>query len=161
MNYVSLHNYFNTCRFLLIITTCQNPHNKIKTSSFCGASSGIAASIQAKKMLLIEQENRIGGIAREFYQRIHQYYDNPENWKWQKKSAYRSDGQTINKKNESCMWTFETSTPLKVFQKMIKENEVEIVYNERLNRTYGVKKEGVKIISITTKPFKLLGQNCS
>ena len=72
-----------------------------------GTSSGVAAAIQASRMgksvVLIEPSSRlgglttgglgqtdignkqvIGGIAREFYQNIRQYYDNPVNWNWQK-----------------------------------------------------------------------------
>ena len=142
-----------------------------------GTSSGVAAAIQAKRMnkrvVLLEPGTRIGGlttgglgqtdignkaaiggIAREFYAGIRQYYDNPSNWKWQKKSDYRSGGQTINKKDESCMWTFEPSAALKVFYKMLKENGVKVIYNERLNRKSGVKKDGPEIISITMESGK-------
>lgn len=72
-----------------------------------GTSAGISAAIQASRMgktvVLIEPTNRIGGlttgglgqtdignkqaiggIAREFYQNVKKYYQQPENWKWQK-----------------------------------------------------------------------------
>jgi len=142
-----------------------------------GTSSGITAAIQTqrmgKKVLVLEPGRRIGGmttsglgrtdvgnkaaiggIAREFYAGIRQYYADPANWKWQKKEEYHSSGQTITKKNESCMWTFEPSAALKVFQKMLKENGIKIELNKRLNRKSGVKIHKNKIISITMESGK-------
>ncbi len=142
-----------------------------------GTSSGIAAAIQAKRMnknvILLEPGGRIGGlttgglgqtdignkaaiggIAREFYAGIRQYYDNPSNWKWQKRDEYRSGGQTVNEKNETSMWTFEPSAALTVFHKMLEKNGVKVIYHERLNRESGVKKDKLKIISITMESGK-------
>ena len=46
------------------------------------------------------------------------------------------------------MWTFEPSAALKVYHEMLKPEKVDIVYNQRLNRETGVKKEGNKIVAI-------------
>ena len=35
----------------------------------------------------------IGGLSREFYQRIYNYYQKPETWQWQKKEEYGGVGQ--------------------------------------------------------------------
>jgi len=87
-----------------------------------GTSAGVAAAIQCTRMnksvLLLEPGNRlgglttgglgqtdignkaaIGGIAREFYQRIKNYYENPSSWKWQKRREYKSHGQSITESN--------------------------------------------------------------
>ena len=34
----------------------------------------------------------IGGLAREFYHRVWQHYDQPEAWKWQKREGVRQQG---------------------------------------------------------------------
>lgn len=70
-----------------------------------GTSAGIASAIQTARMgksvVVIEPTHRlggltigglghtdignkhvIGGIAREFYQNIRKYYEDPKNWKW-------------------------------------------------------------------------------
>src|SRR5262245_7218164 len=76
-----------------------------------GTSAGVAAAVQAsrmgKKVVLIEPSKHIGGltsgglgatdignkaaiggIAREFYQRVKKHYDAESAWKWQKGADY-------------------------------------------------------------------------
>ncbi len=137
-----------------------------------GTSAGIAAAIEAKRMgksvVLIEPTSRvgglttgglgqtdignkrvIGGISREFYQNIKTYYDDPANWKWQKKEEYLDGGQTRTQKNENSMWTFEPSAALKVYHDMLKEADIQVEYNQKLDRAKGVRKTGNRISSIT------------
>lgn len=137
-----------------------------------GTSAGIAAAIQASRMgksvVVIEPTNRIGGlttgglgqtdignkqaiggIAREFYQNIRDHYENPANWKWQKKEEYRDGGQTRTAEGEDAMWTFEPSAALEVYHEMLKDENVVIKYNQRLDRAEGVEKKGATITSIT------------
>src|SRR5690606_30105444 len=136
-----------------------------------GTSAGIASAIQASRMgksvVLIEPTSRlgglttgglgqtdignkhvIGGIAREFYQNIRIHYDDPSNWKWQQRDTYMDDGQTGTEAGEDAMWTFEPSAALKVYHRMLANEQVTAVYGERLNRDDGVKKKGEKIQSI-------------
>ena len=133
-----------------------------------GTSAGVSAAIQAsrlgKTVVLIEPTNRIGGlttgglgqtdignkqaiggIAREFYQNVKKYYQQPENWKWQKSNEYKDGGQTRTDSKEDAMWTFEPSAALKILHQMLEpEKNIKLVYNQRLNRKNGVtKKKGV------------------
>ncbi len=136
-----------------------------------GTSAGVSAAIQTarsgKSVILIEQKNRlgglttgglgqtdignkqvIGGIAREFYRNIKRYYEDSTRWIWQKRSEYKDGGQTRTDKDEDAMWTFEPSTALKVYHDMIKDLDIQIVYNQRLDRNTGVTKEDNTIKSI-------------
>jgi hypothetical protein len=133
-----------------------------------GTSAGVSAAIQASRMgktvILIEPTNRIGGlttgglgqtdignkqaiggIAREFYQNVKKYYQQPENWKWQKSGEYRDGGQTRTDSGEDAMWTFEPSAALKILHQMLEpEKNITLVHNQRLDRKNGVtKKKGV------------------
>lgn len=142
-----------------------------------GTSTGVSAAIQAarlgKSVLLIEPTNRlgglttgglgqtdignkrvIGGIAREFYQNIKKYYQDSTHWVWQQKSEYMDGGQTRSNKNEDAMWTFEPSVALKVFDSMIKDLDIQIVYKQQLNRATGVSKNNKNIKSITMESGK-------
>ena len=133
-----------------------------------GTSAGIAAAIQGSRMnklvLLIEPSSRlgglttgglgatdignkqaVGGISREFYQGIKTYYEKPENWKWQKPEDYQ---QGRNSRNEDAMWTFEPLAALKVYKKMMEPEKIDVVYQQRLNRENGIKKQGQKIVEI-------------
>ncbi|ELR73779.1 Putative xanthan lyase [Fulvivirga imtechensis AK7] len=162
--------------FVVVLAFCMSCHQADKSVPFDlvvygSTSSGIAAAIQADRMnksvILISPDSRIGGlttgglgqtdignkqaiggISREFYQNIRTYYHKPENWKWQEKSDYKDGGQTRTAENEDAMWTFEPSAALKVYQQMLEEHNIDIRYDQRLDRQTGVKKENGNIISI-------------
>ncbi len=144
-----------------------------------GTSGGIAAAIQASRMgksvIIVEPGSRIGGlttgglgqtdignkaaiggISREFYQRIKLYYDNPDHWKWQSSEEYKDGGQTRTAEGETAMWTFEPSAALKVYQDFIQEYNIPVLYNEKIDRNDGVEKVDNRIISITTLSGKNL-----
>ncbi|NQU49097.1 MAG: FAD-dependent oxidoreductase [Planctomycetes bacterium] len=137
-----------------------------------GTSAGIVAGIQARAMgksvVLIEPSGRegglttgglgqtdignkqvIGGLARQFYERIAAAYSKPDVWKWQKRETYRDGGQTRTAKGEPAMWTFEPSVALQVYRDWMAEAGLAVIRNERLNRDTGVRKDGMRIVSIT------------
>ncbi|MBD5778495.1 FAD-dependent oxidoreductase [Pelagicoccus sp. NFK12] len=135
-------------------------------------SAGIAAGIQAKRMghsvVVLEpyehvgglttgglgqtdigNKQVIGGIAREFYRGIRDYYREPEAWVWQKPEEYRDGGQTRTEKHEDTMWTFEPSAAQSVMDQMIQDADLEVLTNHRLHRNGGgVTKVGAEIRSI-------------
>lgn len=94
----------------------------------------------------------IGGLSREFYQRIYQYYQQPETWRWQEQSAYGNVGQgtpAIDGTNRT-MWIFEPHVAEKVFEDFVREYKIAVYRNQWLNRESGVTKSGGRILSITT-----------
>jgi len=136
-------------------------------------SAGVTAAIQAKRMnksvVLIDPDGRIGGLttgglgqtdignkiaigglSREFYERVKTYYDEPQSWKWQEKSSYKDGGQTRTGAEEKTMWTFEPSAALSIMENWLKEKGIQVVRNEKLDRTSGVTKTNGAISSITT-----------
>jgi hypothetical protein len=138
-----------------------------------GTSGGIAAAVQATRMgksaAVIEPTNRvgglttgglgqtdignksvIGGISREFYQAVRQYYSDPEAWNWQTRQQYQDSGQTRTAEGEDAMWTFEPSAALKIYQSWIDENQIPVFYGERLNRQSGVVLRGSSPARITS-----------
>lgn len=139
-----------------------------------GTSAGITAAIQTarlgKSVILLEPSSRlgglttgglgqtdignkqvIGGIAREFYRDIKEHYQDSTNWVWQKRSQYKDGGQTQSGAGEDAMWTFEPSAALQVFEDMIADQKITVVYNQRLDRVGGVLKNDKTIRSITMK----------
>lgn len=147
---------------------------------FGGTSAGIAAAVQVKRMggtvVVLEPSQRIGGlttgglgqtdignkaaiggVAREFYERVRKYYDQPEHWKWQRREEYRDGGQTRTGQGEEAMWTFEPSAALTIMQDFVREYDIPVVYQQRLERTgparsgeqsRGVTKDHARIVSI-------------
>ncbi len=132
-----------------------------------GTSGGVTAAVQCSRMgktvVLIEStqflgglttgglgatdignKRAIGGLSREFYQRIYKYYLAPERWTRETREAYFKD----RVKNEESMWTFEPSVATKIFNDMINEAKVPVVFGQRLDLKNGVIKDGARITKI-------------
>ena len=132
-----------------------------------GTSGGVTAAVQCSRMgktvVLIEStqflgglttgglgatdignKRAIGGLSREFYQRIYKYYLAPERWTRETREAYFKD----RVRNEESMWTFEPSVATKIFNDMITEANVPVVFGQRLDLKKGVIKDGARITKI-------------
>ncbi len=133
-----------------------------------GTSAGIAAAVQLSRLdktsIIIEpsahfgglttgglgmtdsgRKSAIGGISREFYQRIHSYYSDPKAWKF----GTQAEFPRFNPKSDS-LWVFEPKVALQVYREMIAEcsEDIEIVMQQRLDRERGVTKENGRITEI-------------
>ncbi len=97
-------------------------------------------------------KSTIGGLSREFYHRVWQYYNDSTSWKWQKPSEYGNKGQgTVAMDGENrTMWIFEPNVAEQVFEDFIKENKIKVFRNEWLDRKLKVLKEKGKMISFKT-----------
>lgn len=141
-----------------------------------GNSAAIIAAVQAKKMgksvIVVSPDKHlgglssgglgftdtgnkevIGGLSREFYERIYTHYSKEENWKWQKRSEYGNKGQGTVAMDGTMrtMWIFEPHVAEQVFEDFAKEYELTIHRNERLDRTKnGIRKKNESIHSIRT-----------
>ncbi|MHC4118450.1 MAG: FAD-dependent oxidoreductase, partial [Planctomycetota bacterium] len=86
----------------------------------------------------------IGGISREFYQRVKKHYDEPEAWVHQKPdeySRYRPD--------DDAMWVFEPHVAEQTFEQLVAEYDIPVFRDQWLKRDGGVEKRGSRIVSIT------------
>ena len=95
----------------------------------------------------------IGGLSKEFYQRLYNYYQKDEAWKWQKKSEYGNKGQhTVALDGETnSMWIFEPHAAEKVFEEFITEHKITVHRDVWLDRSpQGVSKKSGKIAFIKT-----------
>lgn len=99
----------------------------------------------------------IGGLAREFYHRIWLHYNEPSAWEWEKQEAFGNRGQGIPAMDgeNRTMWTFEPRVAEKVFEDLVRENNIIVYRDEWLDRESGVKTENEKITSITTLSGKI------
>ncbi|MBN2314971.1 MAG: FAD-dependent oxidoreductase [Sedimentisphaerales bacterium] len=137
-----------------------------------GASAAVAAAVQAKRMgktvIIVCPERHlggltagglgwtdsgrkeaIGGISREFYQRVKNHYDTPNAWIFQKSedySRYRPD--------DDAMWVFEPHVAEQTFEQLVAEYDIPVHRDQWLDRKKGVKKDGSRIISITMRSGK-------
>ena len=109
------------------------------------SSSGLGWTDSGKKQA-------IGGIAREFYHRVWRHYQGTEAWTWQKKEEYgnRGQGSPSIDGDRRTMWIFEPKVAEMIFESWIKENQIEVVRDEWLDRENGVEQKNGRIVSITT-----------
>ncbi|MBA4850702.1 FAD-dependent oxidoreductase [Emticicia sp. BO119] len=141
-----------------------------------GTSSAVIAAVQVKKMgksvIVVSPDTHlgglssgglgftdtgnkevIGGLSREFYQRLYTHYQKPESWNWQRKEEYGNKGQgtpAIDGNNRT-MWIFEPHAAEQVFEDFAKEYQLTIYRNEWLDRSKkGVTKQGTDIRSFRT-----------
>ncbi len=136
-----------------------------------GTSAAITAAVQAKRMgksvIVVSPDTHlgglssgglgftdtgnkevIGGLSREFYQRIYNHYQRPKNWQWQKREEYGNKGQGTPAMdgNARTMWIFEPHAAEQVFEDFVKENDITVYRNAWLDRSpKGIKKKGGKI----------------
>ena len=93
----------------------------------------------------------IGGLSREFYQRIYNYYQEPETWRWQQKDEYGNIGQGTPAMDgdRRTMWIFEPHIAEKVFEDFINDFKIRVYRDQWLDRAGGVEKANGEIVSIT------------
>ncbi|REJ91564.1 MAG: FAD-dependent oxidoreductase [Planctomycetota bacterium] len=129
-----------------------------------GTSGGVAAAVQADRMgksvVLIEPREHvgglsvsglgwtdtgnkavIGGVSREFYQRVKSYYDRAEAWIFERPGDYAT-----YKPDQDAIWAFEPHAAEWAFGRMLRETDVVLLLGKSLARPDGV---GVKEGRIT------------
>jgi hypothetical protein len=92
----------------------------------------------------------IGGLAREFYRGLYEYYRDASNWRWQRPEEYENRGQgtaAMDHAGKAC-WCFEPHAAEFVFERFINEGGIEVHRGEHLDRGRGVKVESGRIASI-------------
>jgi len=139
-----------------------------------GTSAGVVAAVQAAKMgksvILVGPDRHLGGLssgglgytdsgntkavggmAREFYGRIYQWYSAPDAWRWQKMDAFKNEGQGSRSRveKEQAMWTFEPHVAEAVFNAWLAEYDVPVYRDEWLDRQTGVVMRDGRIVSVT------------
>ncbi|QDU99254.1 FAD-dependent oxidoreductase [Lignipirellula cremea] len=133
-----------------------------------GTSGGAAAAIQARRMgksvILIEpgqhlggltsgglgatdigNKRAIGGVSREFYQKIREYYADDANWTAEKRADFPGRG---HQPGEDTAWTFEPHAAEHVYQQMLREAKAPVLLQQRLDLRQGVKKVDGQIVAL-------------
>jgi hypothetical protein len=98
------------------------------------------------------RKDAVGGLARQFYHRIYLEYQEPDAWRWQPREQYGNKGQGTPAidGNERTMWVFEPHVAERVFEAWVAEHRIPVVRDAWLDRETGVRKEGGRIVAITT-----------
>lgn len=138
-----------------------------------GTAAGMVAAIQASRMgdsaVLLEpgqylggmttgglgatdlgDKHSLGGIAREFYRSIYDYYMDPRVWRSETREEYLPRHRLIYTEDMKTQWFFEPHVADKILRAMLDKTNTRVVFNAKLDRRNGVKKDGQRIVSITT-----------
>lgn len=94
----------------------------------------------------------IGGLAKVFYQKIFNFYQEDVAWRWQPKAAYKNQGQSspaIDYATKT-MWVFEPHVAEQVFNQWIAEHTIEVLQEEWLDRNRALEWENGNISSFYT-----------
>jgi hypothetical protein len=93
----------------------------------------------------------IGGLAREFYHHVWEYYQRPGAWVHQKQTEYGNKGQGTPAIDgaQRTMWIFEPHVAEAVFEQWVRENAIPVFRDQWLDREKGVTKDQGRITSIT------------
>jgi hypothetical protein len=160
---------------LAVAVVCQGATVEADVCIYGSTPSGIAAAVQVarqgKSVVIVTPDKHlggmsssglgfadtgntavIGGIAREFHQRVWRHYEKPEAWKWQAREKYGNQGQGTRAKDDEAktMWVSEPHVAEKVFESFIAEHNISVYRDEWLDRQAGVRKNGNTITEITT-----------
>lgn len=145
-----------------------------------GTSAGVMAAVQVQRMghtaILIEpgahlggltsgglgatdigNKRAIGGLSREFYRRVHQYYAQPSAWNWERSADYRSERQVSG---EDTMWTFEPHVAEQIMRTFVQEAGVTLVHGERLDLQNGVIRNATRIVGIRMESGRQFRGQC-
>ena len=158
---------------LVLGWACSSPSDK-KTDSdviiYGGTSAAVIAAVQLKragKSVVIVCPDKhlggltsgglgytdtgnkevIGGLSREFYQRVYDHYQKEEAWNWQAKEEYGNKGQGTPAidGDKRTMWIFEPHVAEQIFEDFIRENNIPVYRDHWLDREGGVKMKDGRI----------------
>lgn len=164
------------CLSPALLTHAQSSVRRADVIIYGGTSAAVMAAVQVKKMgktvLVVSPDKHlgglssgglgftdtgnkevIGGLSRQFYQRLYQHYQQDSAWKWQKREAYGNKGQGTPAidGNARTMWIFEPHAAEQIFEDLIREHRVTVYREEWLDRsTKGLTKKGGAIQSFRT-----------
>lgn len=160
---------------VLLSVTARGQAKQYDVVIYGGTAAAVTAAVQAKLMgksvVIVSPDKHlgglssgglgftdtgnkavIGGLAREFYHRLWQHYNQPAAWNWEKREEYGNKGQGTPAIDgaQRTMWIFEPHVAEKVFEDFIKEHQLPVERDQWLDRQSGVKKQGARIVEIKT-----------
>jgi hypothetical protein len=151
---------FVVCLILLLVRVGSVQAADFDVVIYGGTSAGVIAAVQVSRMgksvVLLEPKQQIGGLtisglgftdtgdkrvigglAREFYQRVKRHYDSEAVWKQEPRDKYDRYHST-----DDAMWTFEPHVARAIFLSMLHEAQVPVVTGISLGRSSVTKANG-------------------
>lgn len=139
-----------------------------------GNAAGVAAAVQAARLgasvVLLEpgpalggltagglgatdvgDKRMVGGLAREFYRRIHEHYARPAAWRHETRADYLPRHPLNVTEATRQFWFFEPHVASRVLDDLLREARVPVHLRAPLDRGRGVAREGTRITALTLR----------
>jgi len=138
-----------------------------------GTSAGVIAAIQVAKMgksvILVGPDRHlggltsgglgytdggntgsIGGMAREFYEKVFSHYSSSRAWKQETLAEFAAKdyGRKARRDATREMWTFEPHVAERIFEEWLAAYDIAVDRDEWLDREHGVVRQGGRIVRI-------------
>lgn len=163
---------------LLPTTACATPTaaaeavERFDVVVYGGNAAGVMAAVQVSRLgrsvLLVEpaahvggltssglgatdigRPHTIGGLARSFYRKLYDHYQQPEAWKYETRVEYVVKHEDAVPESLGLHFFLEPSVAESIFLDLLREHQVPVALNERLDRSPGgVRKEGARLAAI-------------
>lgn len=88
-------------------------------------SSGLGATDVGNK-------DAIGGIAREFYRAVKEWYERDDAWTWQRRDEFLGRG---HRESQDAAWTFEPKVAASIFERWAAHEGIEVLRGVQLDRS--------------------------
>ncbi|HUF62575.1 MAG TPA: FAD-dependent oxidoreductase [Verrucomicrobiales bacterium] len=141
-----------------------------------GTSSGVIAAMQTVRLggkpLLIEPSRHlgglssgglgatdignkaaIGGLARAFYHQIWKHYQDDSAWRQESRDAFAGRGHDPG---ETTAWTFEPHVAERIFQDIVREHAIPVLFGERLDLAAPAQREGNRLSSLSLESGRVV-----
>ncbi len=154
-----------------LLATCAEPSavERVEIVVYGGTSAGVVAAVTAARrghsVVLVEptqyvggmsssglgatdigNKAAIGGIAREFYQRVAKHYDDPKAWTVEQRTEFKGQG---HRSDDDTAWTFEPHVAEQIFEDMLREENVNVIRGERLDLKCAPEHSDTRLTAIT------------
>jgi hypothetical protein len=159
----------STFLFMLLAVRAAPTAQRADIVVYGATSAGVTAAVQAARMgrsvMLIEpgrhvggltsgglgrtdigNKQAIGGVAREFYQRVYRHYLDAAAWNHETRGQYVARAKGFV--DRDAMWGFEPHVAEAVLRAMLAESGVRLDCGERLDLARGVRKRGARIVEV-------------
>ena len=150
-------------------------HYEADVIIYGGTSAAVTAAVQVARMdrsvIMVSPDVHLGGLSsgglgftdtgnkevivglsRAFYERVYEYYQADDTWRWQDPAEFgnRGQGTTAMDEEHGTMWVFEPHIAEQVFEDFVRDEGITVLRDEWLDRDAGVRVEDGRIQSIET-----------
>jgi len=134
------------------ISAAENGQQTILVAPYSHLGGVMSSGLCATDM---NSHSRIGGRARQFFQRVYEYYQQPDVWRSESREVFfaRSTQRVFTGKNDPSrmQWVFEPRVAELIFEELLQTAGVSVVRGQRLDRSQPLEMYEQRLQSLRTE----------